>query len=79
MEQVVGSVPEVVTLHWQGDDYEVPVPEGTDLPAYLTVTGVTPSPGGDLVVVLQKKGGWLGVFRRPRVFRADVRATRLSR
>jgi hypothetical protein len=77
VERVMATPPPVIRLHWQGEDYEVSVPEGIDLPAFLTVTGVVPSPPGDLVLVLQKRGAWLGVFRRPRVFQAEVRARRL--
>ncbi|HEX7025274.1 MAG TPA: metallopeptidase family protein [Gemmatimonadales bacterium] len=77
VERVVASPSGTVRLHWQGDDYEVTLPAAAELPAFLTVDGVASAPPGELVLVLQKRGGWLGLFRRPRVFQADVRARRL--
>ena len=47
-------------------------------PAFLTVEGLRSPPPGELVLVLQKRGGWLGLFRRSRVFQAEVEARRLS-
>ena len=78
VEQVVGSMPDVVKLHWQGEDYEVGIPGDASLPAFLSVDGLRSPPPGELVLVLQKRGAWLGLFRRPRVFQAEVEARRLS-
>ena len=78
MERVVREPPTSVRLHWQGEDYEVGIPGDASLPAFLTVEGVRSPPPGELVLVLQKRGAWLGLFRRPRVFQAEVEARRLS-
>jgi hypothetical protein len=77
VERVVPAAEGAIRLHWQGDDYEVLVPPGAALPAFLTVEGVRNPPPGELVLALQKRGGWLGLFRRPSVFRAEVEARRL--
>ena len=78
VERVVSEPPTSVRLHWQGDDYEVGIPGEASLPAFLTVEGLRSPPPGELVLVLQKRGGWLGLFRRSRVYQAEVEARRLS-
>lgn len=78
VERVVAEPPTSVRLHWQGDDYEVGIPGDASLPAFLTVEGLRSPPPGELVLVLQKRGAWLGLFRRSRVFQAEVEARRLS-
>ncbi len=77
VERVVPAPPATIRLHWQGDDYEIAVPEEASLPAFLAVDGVRAPPPGELVLVLQKRGAWLGLFKRPRVFHAEVEARRL--
>ena len=77
IERVVPAPPPTVRLHWQGDDYEVAIPEDAFLPAFLGVDGIRKPPPGELVLVLQKRGAWLGLFKRPRVFHAEVEARRL--
>jgi hypothetical protein len=78
VERVVPEPPTSVRLHWHGEDYEVGIPGDASLPAFLSVDGVRSPPPGELVLVLQKRGAWLGLFRRPRVFQAQVEARRLS-
>ena len=78
VERVVSEPPTSVRLHWHGEDYEVGIPGDASLPAFLSVDGVRSPPAGELVLVLQKRGAWLGLFRRPRVFQAEVEARRLS-
>ena len=78
VERVVPEPPTSVRLHWHGEDYEVGIPGDASLPAFLSVDGVRSPPAGELVLVLQKRGAWLGLFRRPRVFQAGVEARRLS-
>jgi Zincin-like metallopeptidase len=78
VERVVPEAPTSVRLHWQGEDYEVGIPGDASLPAFLTVEGLRSPPPGELVLVLQKRGAWLGLFRRSRVFQAEVEARRLS-
>jgi hypothetical protein len=76
LERVVAGPPGSVRVHWRGTDYEVPVPENATLPAFLALRGTGDPPPGDLVLVLQKRSGWLELFRRPKVFRAEVDARR---
>lgn len=78
VERVVKAPPASVRLHWHGADCEVAVPGDTSLPAFLVVRGAPQPPPGDLILVLQKRSGWLELFRRPAVYRAEVEAKRLS-
>lgn len=78
IERVVGAPPVSVRMHWRGEDYEVAVPAGAALPAFLVVNGTKATPEGELVLVLQKRGGWQALFRRPAAFRAEVEARRLA-
>lgn len=72
LERVLSEVPRQLRFRWQGSDYETELPEDAGLPAFLTLEGVDRPPEGELVLVLQKKGGWLRLFRKPRVFEATV-------
>ena len=74
VERVVTSPPASLKLHWRGRDLEVPVPEDAALPAFLTVDGAPEPPPGALILVLQKKSGWQGLFRTPVVYQAEVSA-----
>ena len=48
------------------------------LPRGATFLAVKPPPPpGELVLVLQKHGSWLELFRKPKVYRAEVEARRL--
>ena len=76
-ERIVRIPPAEVMLHWHGEDYVVKIPEDAGLPAFLSLTGVREPPPGELVLVLQKHGSWLELFRKPRVYRAEVEARRL--
>jgi hypothetical protein len=67
-----------VRFRWQGVDYDVAVPAEAELPAFLTIEGVSEPPPGELVLVLQRKGGWLRLFQRPRVYHAVVEAKRVT-
>ena len=60
--------PPSLRFRWESTDYDAEIPAELSLPAYLTVTGVarTALPG-DLVLVLQRKGGWLRLFQRPAI------------
>ena len=50
------------------------VPAETDLPAFLTLDGVTDAPAGELVLVLRRKPGLRDLLRRARSTQATVRA-----
>jgi len=78
VERVVAAPPASIRLHWHGEDYEVPVPAGAALPAFLVVAGTSETPPGELVLVLQKRNGWQALFRKPATFRAEVEARRLA-
>jgi predicted Zn-dependent protease with MMP-like domain len=79
LERIVSAAPSTIRFHWHGESYEVNLPPGLTLPAFLVVTGAADPPPGELVVVLQKRSAWLGVFKRPVVFRAEVEARPSSR
>jgi hypothetical protein len=66
IDRTVGALPAEVPLGWHGARYTVTVPAEATLPAYLTVTGVSPPPPGDLVLVLRERTGVLDLFRRRR-------------
>jgi len=77
VELRLGAPVSPVRLRWQGADYDIAVPGEAELPAFLTVEGVDEPPSGELVLVLQRKGGWLRLFQKPRVYRAVVEARRV--
>jgi hypothetical protein len=74
IERVVAHPPAMVRLPWNGERLEVPVPAGCALPAFLVLRGAPQPPSGELVLVLQRRGSWLDLLRRPAVFQAEVEA-----
>jgi hypothetical protein len=64
-------------LQAQPATWEFAAARMTIVHAFLTVEEVRNPPPGDLVLTLQKRGGWLGLFKRPRVFQAEVEARKL--
>jgi hypothetical protein len=75
LERLVSEAPRAVRLQWRGRLYEVAVPPEADLPAFLTLEGVTEAPEGELVAVLRRKPGLRDLLRPVRATRATVRAT----
>jgi hypothetical protein len=73
IDQIVRSIPEAVTFAWRGRRYSAALPEGAELPCFLTVDGVTDPPEGDLVLVLRRKPGVRDLFGHAGVFQATVR------
>jgi Zincin-like metallopeptidase len=73
IDRMVGSLPRTVTFAWSGQDHEIAVPEGAELPCYLYVDGMADPPPGDLVVVLRRKPGVLDLFKEASVFQSTVR------
>jgi hypothetical protein len=69
--------PASLRFRWQTAHYDVALPADLELPAFLTVEGVDQPPPGDLVLVLQRKGGWLRLFQRPAVYTGVVEAKAL--
>ncbi len=75
LDRIVRRVPERVSVRWSGRDYDVPVPPGASLPAFLALEGVAQPPEGELVLVLRRKAGLRALLRPPQVFEAAVRVT----
>lgn len=78
LERRLPEVPSAVRFRWQGVEYEVALPPDVSLPAFLTVDSVADPPPGDLVLVLQRKGGWPHLFQKPKVHQAVVEVRRVS-
>lgn len=76
--RLVSGVPSSARFRWSGEEYDVAVPRGTTLPAFLLVVGVANPPEGELLIVLTEKPGLRGLFRRPAVFQAKVQARRVK-
>jgi hypothetical protein len=62
LDRVVDERPVEVDIAWHGARYRVPVPD-VSLPVFLTVTGVTDPPPGELVVVLRRRPGLRTLLR----------------
>ena len=77
VERIVIEVPDRMELSWAGGRYEVVPPEGTSLPAFLSLEGVGEPPPGELVLVLRDKTRWQDLVRRASVFQAVVESTRV--
>ena len=74
---VRAPVPEV-TFVWHGRRYAARIPEGTALPCYLLVDGVTDAPEGDLVLSLRRKPRLFDLFRERPLAEVEVRAEPLG-
>jgi hypothetical protein len=75
LDREVRELPEDLQLEWHGASYLIAPPEGTTLPAFLEITGVTDPPPGDLILVLRCRQGFWQLFRRrPPAFQATVEA-----
>lgn len=74
LERILPGKPPEVRIRWQGRDYAVAIPKEAGAPAFLTLEGVDDPPPGELILVLHKKGGWLRLFQRPRVYVGTVEA-----
>jgi len=73
IDQIVRSLPPAVRFAWRGQGYSAPIPQGAELPCFLTVEGVADPPDGDLVVVLRRKPGVRDLLGHAGVFQATVR------
>ena len=78
LERRLASIVSSLRFRWRGADYDVAIPAAADLPAFLTVEGVAQPPPGELVLVLQRKGGWLARFKRPKVYTGTVEAREVN-
>lgn len=55
IDRVVRELPREVTLAWRGQSYDIELPAGLQLPAYLVVEGGIPDPPpGELVLVVRR-------------------------
>jgi hypothetical protein len=75
LDRLVAELPTMVRLQWRGRLYDVTLPPEADLPAFLTLDGVTDPPAGELVLVLRRKPGLRDLLRRTPPTRATVRAS----
>jgi hypothetical protein len=63
-----------VPLHWAHQDYVVPVPADASLPAFLVLEELAAPRSGQIVLVLRRKPGVLGLLRGAApAYRAIVR------
>jgi hypothetical protein len=76
IEQIVRALPPVASFEWGGRKYSATVPEGAELPCFLTLDGVADPPEGDLILVLRRRPGVLDLFMESRIFQATVRVVR---
>jgi Zincin-like metallopeptidase len=72
IDQLVRAVPRTITFDWQGRSYQAVLPDGAELPCFLTVEGIQDPPDGDLVIVLRRKPGVRDLLGQ-HVFQATVR------
>ena len=73
IEQIVRSIPQHVLFQWRGQTYHAPMPEGAQLPCFLTIEGTQDPPVGDLVLVIRRQPGVRDLFIASEVFQASVR------
>ncbi len=74
LDHVVRQVPLRARFNWHGRFYQVPLPAGLTLPAFLTISGVADPPPGELVLALRRAVGLGDLFRRPDVSQIEVAA-----
>jgi hypothetical protein len=72
IDQIVRTLPPAVRFSWHGRSYSAALPQGAELPCFLTVEGVSDPPEGDLVVVLRRRPGVRDLLGQS-VFQATVR------
>jgi hypothetical protein len=75
IEHIVRSLPPAVSFNWGGRSYRAAMPEGAELPCFLTIEGVADPPQGDLVLVIRRNPGVLDLFAPPEMYQATVRVT----
>jgi hypothetical protein len=75
IDQIVRSVPAMVSFVWEGRSYSAVTPDGATLPSFITVDGVADPPEGDLVLVLRRKPGVRDLFEHPEIFQSTVQVT----
>jgi hypothetical protein len=69
-EERRGKREEVVT--WHGLGYRVPTPSDARPPLFLSLTGLRPSPAGDVIVVVPRRASLLDLVRRGRGVTSQV-------
>ena len=80
LDAVVASAPAVARFQWHGRGYEAALPADLTLPAFLSVTGVTDPPPGELMLVFRRRASWLDIFRHAvgEPFQAEMTARAVS-
>lgn len=73
IDRMVQSLPQSVNFSWNGQTYTIVVPEGAELPCFLSVDGIADPPDGELVVVLRRKPGVRDLFGQSEVYQDTVR------
>jgi hypothetical protein len=75
IDRIVSQLPATIAFDWNGRSYQASIPGGAELPAFLTIDGVSDPPEGDLVVVLRRRPGVRDLFTPADVFQATVQVT----
>ncbi len=77
LDHVVRRVPRSARFHWAGATWTMPLPEGTRLPAWVSVQGVDDPPPGELVLVFRRRPGWRDLLFPPSITRLTGKARRV--
>jgi Zincin-like metallopeptidase len=75
LDRLIGEVPPSVRVSWRGRVYDVALPPGTTLPAFLSLEGVAEAPEGELILVLRRKPGLRDLLRPRAPTQATVHAS----
>jgi hypothetical protein len=78
VDRQTALVPQTLEFDWAGTTWRVSVPDGTILPAYLLVHGITDPPEGDLVISLRRRARFRDLFRKGKLMVAGVTATQVG-
>ena len=74
LDRLVTEVPTSARFRWDGRVYQVDLPPGTTLPAFLAIEGVAGAPEGELILVLRRKPGLRDLLRPKAPTQATVTA-----
>jgi hypothetical protein len=74
LDRVVKALPSAVRLRWAGRAYQLSVPAGARMPAFLVLEGLADPPPGEVVLVLRRKPGLLSLIRPVAAYHTVVRA-----
>ena len=74
MDRIVRRIPAVLDFNWHGAAYRADLPRTLSLPAFVSVSGLSEPPPGELVIVLRRRPSILDLFRRLEVQEIEVAA-----